>query len=119
MILQVILAKNSGIFYASPSLDSGLFQSTGVDLKLGVSGTDGSNNTASVAMFALTSRTGNSAGYGLEWVGKASDSLAKYTVYLKNKYSKMRLANDSKVFDPYTNRFSNFNFTTVYLVCVC
>lgn len=108
---KVILAKNSGIFYASPSLDSGLFQSTGVDLKLGVSGTDGSNNTASVAMFALTSRTGNSAGYGLEWVGKASDSLAKYTVYLKNKYSKMRLANDSKVFDPYTNRFSNFNFT--------
>lgn len=110
---KVILAKNSGIFYASPSLDSGLFQSTGVDLKLGVSGTgsNGIDNTASVAMFALTSRTGDSTGYGLEWVDKASDSLAKYTVYLKNKYSKMRLANDSKVFDPYTNRFSNFNFT--------
>lgn len=109
---KVILAKNSGIFYASPSLDSGLFQSTGVDLKLGVSGTDGSNNnTASVAMFALTSRNGESTGYGLEWFGKASDNLAKYTIYLKNKYSKMRLTDDAKVFDPYTNRFSNFKFT--------
>ncbi len=107
---KVILAKNSGVFFATPTLDAGLFQTTGVDLKLGVSGNDGSNTSATVAMFALTDRTGDNTGYGLQWIAPTSTDLTRYAIYLQNKYSKMRLADDSNVFNPYTNRFNNFSF---------
>ena len=107
---KVILAKNSGVFFATPTLDAGLFQNTGVDLKLGVSGNNGSNTSATVAMFALTDRTGEHTGYGLEWIAPTSTDLTRYAIYLQNKYSKMRLADNANIFNPYTNRFNNFIF---------
>lgn len=107
---KVILAKNSGVFFATPTMDAGIFQSTGVDLKLGVSGNNGSNTNATMAMFALTDRTGNNTGYGLEWIAPTSSDLTRYALYLQKKYSKMRLDEEAKIFNPYTNRFSNFVF---------
>jgi hypothetical protein len=107
---QVIMAKNAGVFYATPTLDLSFAQNLSVDLKLGVSGSDAGGNTASVAMFALTDRTGDSTGYGLEWINKAPDNDAKYKMFLTSKYSKMRLATNGNVFNAYTNRFNNFSF---------
>lgn len=109
---QVILAKNAGVFFATPTVDTATLENQIVDLKLGVSGTDGSSNIrATVAMFALADRSGNNTGYGLEWIAPTSASQNNtYAIYLQNKYSKMRLAEGAGTINPYTNRFNNFSF---------
>lgn len=107
---KVVVIKNAGIFTATPTLDVGFSSSFNVDLKLGVSSTNSNNTFASMAMYSSVDRSGQNTGFGLQWVSKATTLADKYTIYLKNNFSKMSLTTPQAGFNPYTKRFSNFSF---------
>ena len=107
---KVVVTKNAGIFTANPTLDVGFSSSFNVDLKLGVSSTNSNSTFASMAMYSSIDRSGQNTGFGLQWVSNATNLADKYTIYLKNNFSKMSLTTPQAGFNPYTKRFSNFSF---------
>ena len=107
---KVVVTKNAGIFTANPTLDVGFSSSFNVDLKLGVSSTNSNSTFASMAMYSSVDRSGQNTGFGLQWVSNATNLADKYTIYLKNNFSKMSLTTPQAGFNPYTKRFSNFSF---------
>lgn len=107
---KVIVTKNAGIFTATPTLDVGFANTFNMDLKLGVSSTNSNTTFASIAMYSSIDRSGQNTGFGLQWVSNATSLIDRYTIYLKNNFSKMSLTSPQAGFNPYTKRFSNFSF---------
>ena len=107
-----ILAIKSGIFFATPTATLDLGKELGNNsLDLGISGFNGTNR-ASVALYTLADRIGQSIGYGLEWTGSTTTAQDAYTLFLTSNFAKMRLTtSDAKsIVNPYTNRLTDTGF---------
>ncbi|XID75369.1 hypothetical protein ACF3NA_02125 [Alkanindiges sp. WGS2144] len=108
---KTILATKSGIFFSTPTatLDWGM-QIGSLNLDLGISGSNANNQRASVAVYMLTDRTGQTTGYGMQWTGQTTTAQDAYKLFLTSNFAKMRINNASGSIDPYTDRFNKLGF---------
>ncbi len=107
-----ILAIKSGIFFSTPTATLDLGQQLGsTSLDLGISGSN-DNQRASVALFSLADRVGQSVGYGMQWTGQFTTVQDTYKLFLTSNFAKMRLnSGEAKsIINPYTNRLTDTSF---------
>ncbi len=107
---KTILAIKSGIFFATPTATLDLGSQLGTtSLDLGISGLGENNKRASVAIYMLADRAGQSIGYGMQWSGQTTTAQEAFKLFLNSNFAKMRIEDSSGGLNPYTNRFTNFN----------
>ena len=108
-----LLAIKSGLFYSTPTATLDLGQELGTNsLDLGISGTNGTNQRASVALYTLADRAGQNIGYGMQWTGAVTNSQDAYRLFLTSNFAKMRVngAESKSIINPYTNRLTDTSF---------
>lgn len=105
-------AIKSGFYYGLPSqrLTIGN-EGTENDLDLGISG-KGTIDTAfevTNTVFAMSTREGQTIGYGMQWASKKyKDEVGIFNLFRTTKFAKMRVISGGV--DPYTSRFNDFKF---------
>lgn len=111
------LAKNfkavkSGLYYSLPEQRLIIGQeNTENDLDYGIGG-KGTIDTAfqvTSAVFAMSTREGQTIGYGMQWASKDyKDEVGIFNLFRTKKFAKMRVLSGGV--DPYTSRFNDFKF---------